>query len=238
MEKAGALIERLLEQYNNNASAEQLRITAQLLLVELENKKEVKPVQDAVAVFFPAASNFNIITENGRVQEEEAPKQNSAVINNTPEKETPAPAVVEAVPEKTEATQKPEPVLAFDPMVEIPTLALKQQEINEANAARHESVNDKLRAFASGKDLGSNLKQGPIKDLRKAIGINDQYVFINDLFRGDQTMYERSIKTINGFNIYGEAELWIKRELKLKLGWNEQSEIVKHFDQLVSRRFS
>jgi len=81
------------------------------------------------------------------------------------------------------------------------------------------------------------LKDGPIKDLKKAIGINDQYLFINELFRGDQTMYERSIKTINSFNIYGEAELWIKRELKLKLGWNESSDVVRLFDQLVRRRF-
>jgi hypothetical protein len=51
-------------------------------------------------------------------------------------------------------------------------------------------------------------------------------------------MYERSIKTINGFNIYGEAEFWIKRELKLKIGWPEDSEVVQLFDQLVKRRFS
>jgi len=51
-------------------------------------------------------------------------------------------------------------------------------------------------------------------------------------------MYDRSIKTINSFNIYGEAELWIKRELKLKLGWNENSDVVHSFDQLVKRRFS
>jgi hypothetical protein len=51
-------------------------------------------------------------------------------------------------------------------------------------------------------------------------------------------MYERSIKTINSFNIYGEAELWIKRELKLKLGWNEGAEAVHLFDHLIKRRFS
>jgi hypothetical protein len=74
--------------------------------------------------------------------------------------------------------------------------------------------------------------------LRKAIGINDRYVFISELFRGDETMYERSIKTINGFNVYGEAELWIKRELKLKLAWLDENETVRLFDQLVKRRFS
>jgi hypothetical protein len=51
-------------------------------------------------------------------------------------------------------------------------------------------------------------------------------------------MYERSIKTIDGFSIYPEAQFWIQRELKLKIGWNEDSATVKHFDQLVKRRFS
>ena len=86
-------------------------------------------------------------------------------------------------------------------------------------------------------ELSDSLQELPIKDLRKAIGINDRFLFINELFRGDETMYERSIKTINGFSIYPEAEYWIKRELKLKLGWNEKNEIVKQFDHLVKRRF-
>ncbi len=123
-------------------------------------------------------------------------------------------------------------------MVDIPTLALKQQEVNETISSQQESVNDKLKNLSGHKEVASRIKEGPIKDLRRAIGINDQYLFINELFRGDQTMYERSIKTINGFNIYAEAELWIKRELKLKLGWNESSDVVQLFDQLIKRRFA
>ncbi len=34
-------------------------------------------------------------------------------------------------------------------------------------------------------------------------------------------MYERSIKTINAFRILPEAEYWMERELKVKLGWDE-----------------
>jgi hypothetical protein len=51
-------------------------------------------------------------------------------------------------------------------------------------------------------------------------------------------MYERSIRTINGLNIYPEAQYWIQRELKVKLSWEENSEPVKLFDQLVKRRFA
>jgi hypothetical protein len=201
--------------------------------------EEVKNFQNNVSVFFPSANHFAI----SEPVENKAAEVIAARINK--EKETVAePQVIAAAPvaeEKPAVTQtKVEDKRRdlFDPMVDIPTLALKQQEVNETVASQQESLNDKLKNLSAHKEVASRLKEGPIKDLRKAIGINDQYLFINELFRGDQTMYERSIKTINGFNIYAEAELWIKRELKLKLGWNESSEVVQLFDQLIKRRFS
>lgn len=229
MEKAGLLITRLLELYNNKAGNEQLRITAQLLLSELEKIESKEQDLKSIAVFFPAShSTAENINEEPTVSpeplKEVKPPQEVTIT------ETPAATPSQAIEEESNHDY-------YNPMLEIPTLALKQQEINEA-MAQQESINDKLKHTASNKETGYNISEGPIKDLRKGIGINDQYLFINELFRGDQTMYDRSIKTINSFNIYGEAELWIKRELKLKLGWNENSKSSMLFDQLVRRRFS
>jgi hypothetical protein len=127
--------------------------------------------------------------------------------------------------------------MVFDPMTEIPTLSHqpKEKEVNDSGE-QGESLNDKLRQGKT--ELVEILKETPVKDLRKAIGINDRFLFINELFRGDEAMYERSIKTINSFNIYPEAEYWINRELKVKIGWNKDNVTVQHFDQLVKRRFS
>ncbi len=142
----------------------------------------------------------------------------------------------------------------FDPIATVPTLAQHvelEPEAKEITIAKKEvfELKDTLNQEVEKEDFNNKLKENktevaailqgtPVKDLRKAIGINDRYLFINDLFRGDETMYERSIKTINSFNIYPEAEYWIQRELKVKLGWLEEVEAVKIFDQLVKRRFS
>ena len=99
-----------------------------------------------------------------------------------------------------------------------------------------ESLNDRLKE--SKIELSQSLTSSPIKDLKKAIGVNDRFLFINELFRGDEAMYERSIKTIQNFSIYAEAEFWIRRELKVKIGWLDTDPVVKQFDQLVKRRFS
>jgi hypothetical protein len=127
--------------------------------------------------------------------------------------------------------------MVFDPMTEIPTLSHQAKAKDSTDIPRDgESINDKLRQGKT--ELMEILKETPVKDLRKAVGINDRFLFINDLFRGDEAMYERSIKTINSFNIYAEAEYWINRELKVKLGWPTEHPSVDHFDQLVKRRFS
>jgi hypothetical protein len=131
----------------------------------------------------------------------------------------------------------------FDTSTEIPTLAHQPKknefaEINQLMQSIHSMpvLNEKLGANQI--EIGTLLNNEPIKELKKGIGINDRFLFVQELFRGDEIMYERSIKTIDSFAIYPEAQFWIQRELKLKIGWNEDSATVKHFDQLVKRRFS
>ncbi|HEV2353779.1 MAG TPA: hypothetical protein VGR89_06020 [Puia sp.] len=139
-------------------------------------------------------------------------------------------------------TREPERgVWPFDPLAEKPTdrftLSQKSKEINDIiGGGVGSSLNDKLRPDIV--DLRSALNDTPVRDLKKAIGVNDRYVFVNQLFRGDEAMYERSIKTINGFRILPEAEYWMERELKVKLGWDENRDVTRHFYQLVKRRFS
>ncbi|HJW16658.1 MAG TPA: hypothetical protein VJ499_06045 [Flavisolibacter sp.] len=127
---------------------------------------------------------------------------------------------------------------AFDTVEETPTLMQHQprKEVHELIGDKGESLNDRLKQEK--KEVVNALKDTPIKDLRKGIGINDRFTFVSELFRGDDAMYERSIKTINGFNILSEAEYWINRELKFKLGWNDNKEEVQHFYHLVRRRFA
>jgi hypothetical protein len=126
--------------------------------------------------------------------------------------------------------------------------SINQPAKEETNASVPKELNEILpiNNAASLNDLHSKpvnevsdiFEDAPIKDLKKAIGVNERFLYLNELFRGDEVMYERSIKTINSFEIYPEAEFWIRRELKLKLGWDDKYNTVKQFDQLIRRRFS
>lgn len=233
MERLESLINKLKQQFEQNTDPAVMLGTVQLL--EFELSKMNSAVRQSlgtskVAVVLPIAQSIGQAV--GAEYEKYAPKP----VEQLPVKEVKETLLVEEG--SVSLVQKNGQLdMVFDPMMEIPTLSHqgKEKEVNDAGA-KTESLNDKLKQGKT--ELVERLKETPVKDLRKAIGINDRFLFINELFRGDENMYERCIKTINSFSIYAEAEYWITRELKVKLGWNNDSEAVQHFDQLVKRRFS
>jgi len=194
--------------------------------VFVEAKKEEKPAVPAVEAAPVASNPYTLRKPAFHEHSDYLPKQQDHTDYLPRPTETPAPR----------AAEKLNP--AFNISDDAPTLMQHQsrKELHEVISEKRESLNDKLKQEK--KELVHALKDSPIKDLRKAVGINDRFTFINELFRGDEAMYERSIKTINGYNIFSEAEYWMNRELKLKLGWHEDSEAVQHFYHLVRRRFS
>lgn len=104
------------------------------------------------------------------------------------------------------------------------------------NGAEQLSLNDRLRS--DNEDLSSRLGNTPVKKLNQAIGINDKFSFVNELFREDQAFYNRSLKTIDKCKNIDEAMYWIKRELKIKLGWQDDDPTVQAFYKIVKKRFS
>ncbi len=266
MERVETLLQKLQEQFDRKAEINQMLLTVQQLqaeLLHLQNGHSPAAVT-GVAVSMPLHSLSVVMPlQQSLVHSEPEPLVTPApeplvmpVPVTEPEEKIIAvlqvdEAEIEAELEeiKRNATAKnnmsvhTKPVILFEEMEDIPTLAHQHKqekppvkEVNDVVAPEHPSVNDTLKQAKM--ELGDQLTEAPVRDLRKAIGINDQYLYINELFRGDETMYERSIKTINGFSILPEAEYWIQRELKVKLGWSDSNETVKQFSQLVKRRFS
>lgn len=84
--------------------------------------------------------------------------------------------------------------------------------------------------------LASKLQQKSISELKTAIGINDKFLFVNELFGGSMEKYNRSIenlddmKTLNGTLIY-------LNELKVELQWNNSNEAYQKLLNLVHKKF-
>jgi hypothetical protein len=237
MERVGTLINKLKEQFEQDADAAKLLVNTRLLLAELQTALQQQPttIRSKVSVTMPSS----YVNANGMIREAEPQKEVIAVEEPIIQ---PQPTVTLPETEKTEEAVIP---WMMNMPVEIPTMIHQPVqvqkevfELNEILVAQHEQpeLNERLKEEKI--EVATVLQSAPVRDLKKAVGINDRYLFVNELFRGDESMYERSMKTINGFTIYPEAQYWIERELKVKLGWGDQCETAKLFDQLVRRRFA
>lgn len=251
MSKVGILLHQL-QSLHEQGQYQQMALYAQMLLAELQVSQTVV-THNKVSVVMPATNvmprseaatdiepSFTHNLPQGKVSltaseidpikaVDIADAPNYLTVNET--EPTPANNIMQSILD----------VLPQEPTIAIPTLPNEPiKEVFELNDVMAEidteSLNEKLKIEQI--ELTTVLEGTPIKDLKKAIGINDRFLFINELFRGDDVMYERSIKTINNFEIYPEAQFWIQRELKVKLGWDDSNETVKQFDALVKRRFA
>jgi len=251
MERVETLLKKLQDQFTEKASAEKLLLTVQMLqaeLLHLQNDNAPAYNNGNVSVTVGQPNNFTKLPDEKIIPQVNDERTVEVLQVDEAELE----AELEEIKRNAEAMQKisvqNKPHIVFETEEDIPTLTHQAQpvkvvadepvakEINDSVVGVNASVNDRLKQTKI--DLGDTLTEVPVRDLRKAIGVNDRFLFINELFRGDEAAYERSIKTINGFSIFPEAEYWIQRELKVKNGWNDNDEMVKQFYQLVKRRFS
>ena len=121
--------------------------------------------------------------------------------------------------EKIENTTTPKPVIEEN-----------KEEINV-------SINDKFSNTADQPTLADKLGQQPIKDLTSAIGLNQKFLFMNDLFEGENSNYKEAIETINNFSAFIEADEYINNSLKEKYNWDMKNISTQKFINLVQRRF-
>jgi hypothetical protein len=254
MERVGTLIDKLKEQFVQEAGADNMLLTVQMLFSELQERASNTHGKGAVSVMMPGSRISAKETTSSSKPKNNLKKAELSGWLFQMELDIPDPLEQTAfnmeleTPKEENMVEDPihqtqdlldqnisEASIVEEPFVE-QALVKEMYELNDLHADQGLALNEQLKAEKQ--ELAKNFQDTPIVDLKKAIGINDRYLFINELFRGDETMYERSLKTINSFAIFPEAHYWIQRELKVKLGWNERSEIVGHFDQLVKRRFA
>ncbi len=125
----------------------------------------------------------------------------------------------------------------------------------EADPVEHGSFADELAAAAPGAVLGEVinhdvqtladtivpprdraselLRSEPVADLRRAIGINDRFLLIRDLFGGDSAAYEAAIDALNGFDNLDDCMIYIAEHY----AWNPNSDGAVLLMELLERKY-
>lgn len=153
------------------------------------------------------------------------PKQISLIDSIEEIKREKVAAPAEAVEPKQEPV-KPEPVKptpvaktpeATPPHIQPSSRAPKEVEVKESVAEK--------------------MSHTPIKDLTVAIGLNQKFQFIKELFDADADAYKSAVSKLNSFSGGTEAEQFLHNELMATYGWNEEEPLVISFTELVQRRY-
>lgn len=99
---------------------------------------------------------------------------------------------------------------------------------------------DLNEAFTEEEDpsLSGQLRKQPIQDLLTAIGLNERYLYANELFDGNIEDFREAIQRLNEFNNGAEAKAFFNEELRRDFGWEKDSEMAKALYLLVERRYN
>lgn len=158
-------------------------------------------------------------------------------------------------PEEDVNTEKKEAQTVEAPSVEPAPSATEEKEEEVGSKAKNEAVEAKKASKpklhsaekvqiktthqhqTADDSLAQKLRKTPIDDLRKAIGLNQKFLLINELFDGDADTYNASIDQLNGSSSFTAATTWIQSELRNRFDWDDESTTVQDFLDLVERRF-
>lgn len=161
----------------------------------------------------------------------------------------------EPVPPKPHIVQNTDPIIKpkLEPVIkddhEMPVVSFslnrktedpKEKEIfihpnSDLFSEAKQSVADKL---SEGQDprLADRIQQNKISDIKAAIGINDKFLFINELFAGNLKDYNQSIDQLNlASNYHGAISAF--NQFKEQFDWDEKDEVVIKLKTIVNRKY-
>ena len=102
-----------------------------------------------------------------------------------------------------------------------------------------ESLNEKLSKMQEEQPtVAEKLQKTPIPDLKEAIGLNEKFLFINELFQQNADIYHDSIDQLNNCRSRNQAMEIITRDFSEKYGWDIDSKSVARLIDLVERRYA
>ena len=231
------------------------RLYEKMMALEEAEKTEKIPVQEPETLSPTEETKPEPSPEPPLPEAETQPK---AGPENQPEITTQEPELVpEAEPEETvektvaeEAASAQEEPQETAPAEEKPTSPIQEEKPEpEASAAKPAETTLDLFSAAPQETLGETLKPSEkpaladalqstgISDLREAIGINDKFLFINELFNGDLERYNKVLDELNGFTGLLGAQTYLA-ELQVQYQWDEESPAYQKLSALLERKFS
>ncbi len=107
--------------------------------------------------------------------------------------------------------------------------------IGETFKGNGKSINDRM-AQKEDRSISAKLQRNPISNLKTAIGINEKFLLMNELFNGNMNDYTEAMNALNNFESYTDATNFINN-LEEKYNWDESIESIDLLIDFIQRRY-
>ena len=94
-------------------------------------------------------------------------------------------------------------------------------------------INESLAGNRDKENITSKIQSKPISSIGAALGINDRFQLIKDLFNGDKNSFENTINTLDAASNFNEAFNYITSSFD----WDMEEDSVQLLLELVRRKF-
>lgn len=99
------------------------------------------------------------------------------------------------------------------------------------------TVAEEISENVNEESVADKFQKNKITDLKEAIGINEKFYFINELFDGVMKEYNEAIEAVNKYSSQEEAFDYLN-QLKGEHDWKEESEAFGQLRDILERKFN
>jgi hypothetical protein len=199
-------------------------------------KSKCRSAAEVITLLKDLSEKVNAARDNPQEKKEEKPaeiKVEPVVIKVEPPVEIVAVPPVE-IRNETKVVIPPEqkPTINFEPKP-APRKPSENAILADQFSGMDESFNEKMGSVKHDDDIVEMMKSKPLDNLSEAIGINDRFLFIREIFKGDQDSYNAAIIKLNSAPSLTDAKALIVDYTRD----NADNEAVKQLMDLLKRKF-
>jgi len=135
--------------------------------------------------------------------------------------------------ERKPEIRRQEPVKAKEEPPRVQKQLTETVTLGDTFGQRTDSLNEKMGVHKEDDDMRDFMKSKPITRLSEAIGINDKFLFIRELFNGNPELYTKTISSLDNSGNFDDANTIIMNFT----GDNTKNKAAKQLLELVKRKF-
>lgn len=226
------------------------------LFMKVEPLEEADPKEDSP--YFSQSNHYEDLPKSLETREIETAHPLREITQSQPEVLFPQPEIVnqeaeivqpraEYPPEEPEVVQPPIPEPFYPPVAPPPSYyppkpAVHQSDLfgsgslSDKYKTEAPSLNDKITTRKPDHTLADKMNLVPISDIKSAIGINEKFQFINELFDGSPQVYNEAIALLNNCTGSDSAHA-VFRDFQARYNWDSENAVFLKFREYLERRY-